>query len=191
MVAALAIYEQALGLYRAVGDRLGEANTLAAQGQVALMHGDQVTADQLLDQAIGIYHKIGDRYSVAAKIGNYGWVLRRIGRYGDAQPYLQRAADLFADMGLSDYAASHRQAANESAPQTAEQQIAAIIEQAETAVAEARADPTNDRAALATQLDEVAKQAEEGEKEGSPYLALAARLRSLAARLSEAEGDQP
>ena len=39
------------------------------------------------------------------------------------------------------------------------------------------------RAALAQQLREQARWAEDGEAEGSPYLALAAHLRTLMARL--------
>jgi len=46
--------------------------------------------------------------------GNYGWTLRRIGRHDDARPYLLRAADLFAAMGLGDYAERHRMAAEGS-----------------------------------------------------------------------------
>lgn len=42
-----------------------------------------------------------------------------------------------------------------------------------------------ERAALAAQLEEVAQQAADGEADGSPYLALAARLREMAAQLGE------
>lgn len=108
--AAVQSYEQALGLFRAVGDRLGEANVLAAQGQAALS-GDQEAADLLLEQALAIYRAIGSHYSIAAQIGNYGWTLLRIGHTAQARIYLARAADLFAEMGLDDYAERHRQAA--------------------------------------------------------------------------------
>jgi hypothetical protein len=47
------------------------------------------------------------------------------------------------------------------------------------------ADATIDRAALAAQLEEQARWAEEGEETGSPYLALAEHLRALAARLGD------
>jgi tetratricopeptide (TPR) repeat protein len=108
---ALASYEQALMLFRAVGDRLGEANVLGSQGQLALVSGDQARADQLLDQVINIYRMIGNNYGVAAQIGNYGWALIRVGRRDDARSYLLRAAELFAAMGLDNYAERHRQAA--------------------------------------------------------------------------------
>lgn len=183
MEAALESYQAALSLYRAVGDRLGQANTLAAQGQVALINDEQTKAAELLDQALTIYRVIGDRYSVAAKIANYGWALRRVGRYSEARPYLQQAAELFAEMGLEDYAERHRQAAAQSEPPSAAKQIAEITAQAKQAVAAALADPQSDRIALAQQLEDRARWAEDGETEGSPYLALATELRALIAQL--------
>jgi hypothetical protein len=70
--------------------------------------------------------------------------------------------------------------------QTCEQQIAQIRRQAEAAVASALAEnDTKVRTALAEQLKARAQQAEAGEEEGLPYLALAAHLRGLAARLHE------
>ena len=116
--AALASYHAALGLYRAVGDRLGEANLLARQGQLALIGGDTPAATSLLDAALAIYRAIGAHYHEAAQIGNYGWVLRRNGREAEARPYLLRAAELFAAMGMDDFAEEARAAAADvDAPQ--------------------------------------------------------------------------
>jgi hypothetical protein len=70
-----------------------------------------------------------------------------------------------------------------TSPPSAEQQIATITAQAEAAVEQATADRSIDRAALAQQLEAQAQWAEDGEAAGSPYLALAATLRTLAARL--------
>ncbi|MFN8494068.1 MAG: tetratricopeptide repeat protein [Caldilineaceae bacterium] len=111
--AALAKYEEALGLFRAVGARLGEANVLASNGQIALIDGNDEEAKRLLEQAIAIYQRVGSRYSIPAQIGNYGWALWRAGRKAQAKPYLQQAAELFTAMGLTDYAERHRRAAEE------------------------------------------------------------------------------
>ena len=110
--AALASYEQALGLFRAVGDRLGEANVLASQGQLYLLDDPQ-KADEFLERVIALYQQIGARYSVPAIVGNFGWALRRLGHKDRARLYLLRAADLFEKMGLLDYAERHRRAAQE------------------------------------------------------------------------------
>ncbi|MCS6883034.1 MAG: hypothetical protein RMK84_18885, partial [Oscillochloridaceae bacterium] len=188
MDAALGSYAAAQALYRQVGDRLGEANVYAAQGRIALIGGDQAAADRLLVQAIAIYEAIGDRYSVPVQIGNYGWALRRAGRYAEARPYHARAAELFAAMGLDEYADRHRQAAEAPPPETREQQIARLTAEAEAAATAALAGAGADRAALADQLEAQARWAAEGEAEGSPYLALAARLQELAAQLRATDG---
>ena len=98
-------------MYREIGARLGEANTLSSLGQAALAAGDQAEADVLLEQALNIYRFIGDRYSIPAQIGNYGWTLRRLGRPQEARPYLRQAAELFDQIGLPEYAERHRRAA--------------------------------------------------------------------------------
>ena len=112
--AARASYAAALSLYRVVGARLGEAHTLAGQGRLALGSGDEDSAKRLLDQALQIYQRIGSRYNIPATIGNYGWALQRQGKIAAARPYFLRAADLFAEMGLADYAERHRRAATET-----------------------------------------------------------------------------
>ena len=65
MQAALESYEQALGLFRQVGDRLGEANCYLAQGRVALEQEDYQTALGLHNQAYELYQQIQARYSQA------------------------------------------------------------------------------------------------------------------------------
>ena len=109
--AALDSYAQALTLYRAVGDRLGEANVYSSQGQVYLLGGQENKAREMLTKAISIYEMIGSRYSIPAQIGNYGWALLRAGKFADAYPYFEQAVPLFEAIGLKDYAQRHHQAA--------------------------------------------------------------------------------
>jgi tetratricopeptide (TPR) repeat protein len=105
--AALESYNEALKLFKEIGAKLGEANVLAAQGMLNLLpHPEQ--ADTSLEKAIQIYNQIGDRYSVPAQIGNFGWELLRLNEPVRALPYLWRAAELFEQMGLNDYAERHR-----------------------------------------------------------------------------------
>ena len=65
MQAALASYEQALGLFREVGSRLGEANCYLAQGRVALQQEDHQNALNLHTNAYQLYRQIQDNYSQA------------------------------------------------------------------------------------------------------------------------------
>ena len=104
-----------MGLFRAVGDRLGEANAIAAQGQMAVLGGDQEAGDHLLAQAAALYQAIGSLYSVAAQTGNCGLALLRAGEPERARPYLLQAAQLFTEMGLQDHAQQCLRAAGEAA----------------------------------------------------------------------------
>jgi hypothetical protein len=91
-----------------------EAQQIIEQGTAALLAGDQQSADELLAAAIRRYQQIGDQYAIAAHTGNYGWALRRAGRRAEAGDYLARAAELFAALGLADFAERHQSAAAES-----------------------------------------------------------------------------
>ena len=59
--AALAAYEQALGLYRAVGDRGGEAATLRNIGPVYDGLGERQRALEFYGQALPIRRDVGNR----------------------------------------------------------------------------------------------------------------------------------
>ncbi|GAC1656918.1 MAG: hypothetical protein NVS4B7_01520 [Ktedonobacteraceae bacterium] len=63
--AALASYEQALTLFRQVGDRLGEANVRKAMGNLALEQEEFEKALILHNTAYQLYQQIEDRYSQA------------------------------------------------------------------------------------------------------------------------------
>ncbi|WP_322487224.1 tetratricopeptide repeat protein [Chloroflexus sp.] len=91
-----------------------EADALIVRGK-ALIAADLPQATDLLNQAVKLYWAAGDYYSAAAQTGNYGWALRRMGRPDLARPYLARAAEIFADLGLADFAERHRAAAEDIA----------------------------------------------------------------------------
>ena len=58
---ALGSYEQALGLFREVGDRLGEANVLQAMGDVQNFRDERDKALGSYEQALGLFREVGDR----------------------------------------------------------------------------------------------------------------------------------
>jgi tetratricopeptide (TPR) repeat protein len=80
--AALGSYQQALGLFRAIGD--------PEQSQT------------LLHQALAIREAINDVYSSGADLGNYGIALLQRGRNAEAPLYLERARALFAARGIEE-----------------------------------------------------------------------------------------
>ncbi len=62
---ALQSYEQALTLFRQVGDRLGEANVLQAMGDVQQFRDDRDAALQSYEQALTLFRQVGDRLGEA------------------------------------------------------------------------------------------------------------------------------
>ncbi len=97
---ALSRYEEALGLYRQVGDRLGEANVLKAQGNLALAQGQTASAVQWLDQAVTIHHAIGDLYSEAADRYYRALAYLAWGKIPPAREDLRFAEAVFRRLGL-------------------------------------------------------------------------------------------
>ena len=58
--AARAAYEQALPLYRQVGDVQGEANCIRSLGDIALRRSDHDAARAAYEQALPLYRQVGD-----------------------------------------------------------------------------------------------------------------------------------
>jgi len=103
-----------------------EAEQLIQRGRTLLDADNLAGATDLLNQAVKLLWAVGDQYGAAAQIGNYGWTLRRKGRPELARPYLEEAARLFEQLGLSDYAERHRFAADDVNPGVTEQLLAAM-----------------------------------------------------------------
>ena len=96
---ALASYEQALGLFRAVGDRLGEANVLQAQGDV--LHFLKQTEEALAsyEQALGLFRAVGDRLGEANVLQAQGDVLHFLDQREEALASYEQALGLFRAVG--------------------------------------------------------------------------------------------
>ncbi len=92
-----------------------QADALVARGRTLIDQNRLPEATDLLNQAVRLYWAAGDFYSAAAQTGNYGWALRRKGRADLARTYLEQAATIFDDIGLTEFAERHRFAANDVA----------------------------------------------------------------------------
>ncbi len=99
MDAALERYEQALGLYRAVGDRLGEANVLAALNRLSLFSGDLVAAEEQLERVLAMRRTMGDLYDEGADCGNFAVALLNLAHKAKAKEYAQKAKAAFEKIG--------------------------------------------------------------------------------------------
>ena len=93
---ALANYEQAIGLFRDVGDRLGEANTLKAIGDVLqfLNRRDEALANY--EQAIGLFRDVGDRLGEANTLQGLGGLKEND---ADALALYRQAHQLYQQIG--------------------------------------------------------------------------------------------
>jgi tetratricopeptide (TPR) repeat protein len=182
---ALQIREQALG-----PEHPDTAHSLNSLAGLLYAQADYNAARPYLERALQINENVfGPEHPDTIPIlNNLGALLRAQGEYNAARPYYERALEIcVARLGADHPTTRTVQAKLTSGnllPPTREQQIAEITQHAEAAVAEAFAERTPaDRAALAAQLEEAARRIEDGEEPDSLYLALAARLRALAAQL--------
>ncbi|MCS6845552.1 MAG: NB-ARC domain-containing protein, partial [Caldilineales bacterium] len=96
---ALARYEQALGLYRAVGDRLGEAHVLLAQGDVLAFQKRNEEALACYEQALGLYRAVGARLGEANVLQAQGDVLAFLDRREEALACYEQALGLYRAVG--------------------------------------------------------------------------------------------
>ena len=87
--------EQALGIYRDIGDRLGQANALTGLATVRRLTGDFPGAALALEQALSIYrHHLGERGGEAEALNERGTLHRVSSELARAAEYHQQALDL-------------------------------------------------------------------------------------------------
>ncbi|MCB9116336.1 MAG: tetratricopeptide repeat protein [Caldilineaceae bacterium] len=97
--AALDDYAEALGLFRAVGDRLGEANVLKAQGDVLYFLKRTDEALEKYAEALGLFRAVGDRLGEANVLKAQGDVLYFLKRTDEALEKYAEALGLFRAVG--------------------------------------------------------------------------------------------
>ncbi len=88
---ALQRYDQALALFRAVGDRLGEANVLKAQGDVRCTGQDYTAAQEQYQAALALYRQIGARQGEANTYLGLGRLALAQGQPAEARRLTQTA----------------------------------------------------------------------------------------------------
>ena len=86
--------EEALGIYRDLGNRLGQANALSDLGVLRRVTGDYPAAAQVLEQALGIYRDLGNRDGEAGALNEKGTLHRVSGDLTSAEESHQQALEL-------------------------------------------------------------------------------------------------
>jgi tetratricopeptide (TPR) repeat protein/transcriptional regulator with XRE-family HTH domain len=96
-------YQNALGLYRQAGNRLGEAKVHQGLAYVAERQGRYTDALGHSEQALGLFHALGDRAAEAETLNDVGWCHGLLGDYQQARAFCRRSLALSAEAGLREY----------------------------------------------------------------------------------------
>jgi len=91
--------EQALKLYRAVGDLRGEARVEYNVANAWFDLGRYAEALEAAQRSVAIQQQIGNRYVEGLALGTVGCAYRELGQFGDAVAHFQRALAIFRDLG--------------------------------------------------------------------------------------------
>ncbi len=91
---ALGLYEEALTLFRAAGDRQGEADTLQFLSHINYSFGDPRKALDGLSKALTLYRELGDRYGETQTLQGAGLVSHASGESQKALEYYRDALSL-------------------------------------------------------------------------------------------------
>ncbi len=87
-------YEEALPLYRALGDRLREAQTLFGLGRCNVALDERRKALGYYNQSLALYRSLGDRQMEVAALTNIGLIYHNLGAYQQALDHYVRVLPL-------------------------------------------------------------------------------------------------
>jgi predicted ATPase/class 3 adenylate cyclase len=97
---ARSLLEEALAIFRQIGDRRGIAGTLIHLGNVALAHPDrQAAARSLYEESLAIHRELGDRPGTACCLANLGEVARNQGDDAAARTLFEEGLVTFRELG--------------------------------------------------------------------------------------------
>jgi tetratricopeptide (TPR) repeat protein len=86
--------QQALRLYRELGNRRSESVALNTLGIVASEQGNYAEAERWFNETLHITGEIGDHRGEARALGNLGLVYAEYGNYAEAMVYFERSLDI-------------------------------------------------------------------------------------------------
>jgi tetratricopeptide (TPR) repeat protein len=93
------LFEEALALYRAVGDDWGTANTLASLGGVAWNLGDYPEAGRWHEESLALRRSLGDRRGIAASLMAVGTTALSQGRLDEAERLVRQGCVMHQQIG--------------------------------------------------------------------------------------------
>jgi predicted ATPase/class 3 adenylate cyclase len=97
---AIAMYQEALTLFRELEDTRGIAYNLQAMAWSAHMTGDKSASYRLFEECLAMWRSLGDQISLANALSNYFWLLATQGRHEAAGRTIQEVVDIRAGLGI-------------------------------------------------------------------------------------------
>ena len=92
-------YQQALTIFKALGDRASTATTHHNLGILAQLRGDYNTARKLYEQSLHIKEELGDRAGTAATYGQLGILAQVRGDYNTARKLYEQSLRIKEELG--------------------------------------------------------------------------------------------
>ena len=96
---AEAFFDQALALFRELGDKRGIASELNSLGGMAQGRGEYSRAQALIEESLLLRREIGDKYGIAASLNNLGLVALNQADYTQAQILFEENIALRRELG--------------------------------------------------------------------------------------------
>jgi class 3 adenylate cyclase/tetratricopeptide (TPR) repeat protein len=97
--ASFATINDALDLWRALGEEHGLATALRARGRTSMFAGDMERADADFDEALTVYRRLGDRRGEAWALQNLATIAFFRGQTETADKWLTAAGAMFEELG--------------------------------------------------------------------------------------------
>jgi DNA-binding SARP family transcriptional activator len=96
---AVGCFEEALAIYREIGDRPGQARAANNVAQACLRLSRFPEALEAARSSLVVQRQAGIRYGEGIALGNLGDACRELGRYGESTDHLERALVIFRELG--------------------------------------------------------------------------------------------
>jgi len=92
-------FQQALEVFRRIGDRRGEGGALNNLGVVFYNQGNYAQAQAYYQQGLDCYRAVGHRQGEGRAVGNLGIIAHNLGHYAAAQDYYAQALAMYREVG--------------------------------------------------------------------------------------------
>ena len=99
LVESAATLDEAIKLWRELGDRAGEAEALRARGLTGLFLGELDSAEDAMQQAFDIFTELRDRRGLAWAQQNLAWIAFMRGDPEAAEARIAESVELFEELG--------------------------------------------------------------------------------------------